>query len=91
MDLHKFDKVSYDKGHIFSPSFIEVIWNANEYNSILKAAAKDEIKFFFVSPDKNVIISPYDGGIDFIMKDNKTRDFYKTKYNAWLSQTESGL
>lgn len=91
VDLHKLDPVNYDSGQIFKPSFTEIIWNANEYDSILTAVAEDEIRFFFISQDKNTIIAPYDGGIDFIMKDTKTKDFYKEKYRAWLPQNDQGL
>lgn len=55
VDLHKLDPVNYDSGQIFKPLFTEVIWNANEYDSILTAVAEDEIRFILISPDKNAI------------------------------------
>jgi len=41
--------------------------------------------------DKKIIIAPYDGGVDLILKDIETRNIYKQKYSDWLSQREDGL
>lgn len=90
VDLYKLNQQNYDEGQIFRPLFTKVFWNANQYDAILKAVADDQIRLFFLSIEKNVIIAPYDGGIDFIMKDTETRDFYKSKYKEWLFITEIG-
>jgi hypothetical protein len=45
----------------------------------------------FLSFEKNVIVAPYDGGVDCILKDVETRDYFKNKYKAWLSKREDGL
>ena len=91
VDLYKLDPANYNNGQIFKPAFTKLVWNSGEYNPILAAVAEDKTRFLFISKDKNAIIAPYDGGIDFIMKDIETKDFYKEKYKAWLPQTESGL
>jgi len=38
-----------------------------------------------------IIAAPYDGGVDFILKNNQTRDNFKEKYKEWLSEREDGL
>jgi hypothetical protein len=49
------------------------------------------LRAFFVSVNKKLVIASYDGGIDFILKDIETRDFYKQKNNGWLSSRQDGL
>jgi hypothetical protein len=90
VDLHKLSHHNYDEGQIFRPSFTKVSWNQNKYDTVLSAVADDHIRLFFLSIEKNVIIASYDGGIDLILKDTETRDFYKSKYKEWLSITEIG-
>lgn len=50
-----------------------------------------ELSAFFVALDGQVIIAPYDGGVDVILKDEPTRDACREKYRDWLSAHESGL
>lgn len=45
----------------------------------------------FVSSTEQVIVAPYDGGVDFVLKNSGTRDFYKHKYKDWLSARVDGL
>lgn len=59
-------------------------------NSI-REIANDNTQAFFVSFDKKIIVAPYDGGVDFILKNNQTRDNFKEKYKEWLSEREDGL
>ncbi|WP_449384898.1 DUF3885 domain-containing protein [Chitinophaga flava] len=42
--------------------------------------AQDNLRAFFISIGKELVIAPYDGGIDFILKNSETRDSYKGKY-----------
>lgn len=90
-DLYKLDPEEYDETSIYRPAFAEIIWNPNKHDKLLREIAKDRIVAFFVSFEKNIIIAPYDGGIDFILKDNITKDLYKNKYKQWLSDREDGL
>jgi hypothetical protein len=71
--------------------FSEQNWQPKKFDNILKDVAEGNLRAFFVSVDKELIIAPYDGGIDFILKDIKTRDFYKQKYSGWLSARQDGL
>ena len=88
VDAYKLNQQNYYEGQMFRPSFTKIFWNQHQYDTVLSAVADDQIRFFFLSIEKNIIIAPYDGGIDFIMKDTETRDFYKSKYKEWLSVTE---
>ena len=81
---------SYKDEGFYSPAFAETVWISNKHNDILREIANDNIKAFFVSFDKGLIVAPYDGGVDFILKDKLTRDFYKDKYHEWLSSREDG-
>ena len=71
--------------------FSEQIWQSNKFDSILKDIADDQLRAFFISEEKKLIIAPYDGGVDLILKDTETRNIYKRKYSDWLSQREDGL
>ena len=91
IDLHKISPDEYENGAIYRPYVAELNWKENKYDNILKSIANDEIRVFFISVDKKCLIAPYDGGVDFVMENNKVRDAYKTKYKDWLSEREDGL
>jgi len=91
IDLYKLNPEENDEGEIYRPAFAETIWSPNHHDQLLREIANTNVLGFFVSFEKNVIVAPYDGGIDFVLKDNSTRDFYKTKYREWLSQHPGGL
>jgi hypothetical protein len=91
VELSKIDSEQYDEADIYRPAFAQTVWKINCHDNLLKEVANDNTRAFFVSFDKNVIVAPYDGGIDFILKDNLTRDFYKHKYKEWLSEREDGM
>lgn len=75
----------------YKPVVAELDWQSGDYDGILKDAALDRIRLLFISVDAKCIIAPYDGGVDIILKDTATRDYYKLKYERWLSFTEDGL
>jgi hypothetical protein len=81
----------YDKEDFYRPAFAETTWTLNSHDNLLKAIANDKTRAFFVSFDKNILVAPYDGGVDFILKDNHMRDNFKEKYKLWLSEREDGL
>jgi hypothetical protein len=91
IDLYKVSPEEYDHGQVYRPLFCEGIWQKNKYDKVLRDVANDEIRIFFVSVDNDILVGPYDGGVDFILKDSQTRDNYKTKYRDWLSSREDGL
>ncbi len=90
IDLFKLNADEYDQGEIYRPAFAETTWVSHQHDTLLKEIATDKIRAFFVSIDKKVIVAPYDGGIDFVLKDSNTKDFYKEKYREWLSEREDG-
>jgi len=91
IELNKIDPEQYDQPDIYRPAFAETIWKLNYHDNLLKEIANDNTRAFFVSFDKNVIVAPYDGGVDFLLKDSLTKDFYKHKYKEWLSDREDGM
>lgn len=91
IDLHRLNPNDYDEGEIYRPAFAETIWTPNKQDKLLRKIANEGTMAFFLSFDKNVIVAPYDGGIDFVLKDNLTRDYYKNKYKEWLSERDDGL
>lgn len=90
IDLFKLNAEEFDEGEIYRPSFAETIWIPHRHDTLLKEIAEDKTRAFFVSIDKEVIIAPYDGGIDFVLKDSDIRAYYKEKYREWLSEREDG-
>lgn len=91
IELNNIDPEQYDELDIYRPAFAQTIWKPNYHNKFLREIATDNIRAFFVSFDKNVIVAPYDGGVDFVLKDSLTKEYYKNKYRQWLSEREDGL
>jgi hypothetical protein len=91
IDLNKISPDEYNQGQFYMPMFSEQNWRAKTFDNLLKDIAEDNLRAFFLSVDKELIIAPYDGGVDFILKDTETRDFYKQKYSGWLSERQDGL
>lgn len=89
--LHTINAQEFEEVDLYRPVFAEIIWSPKVHDQLLREIAADNVRAFFVSFDKNVIVAPYDGGVDFIMKDVLTKDFYKNKYQHWLSWREDGL
>jgi len=91
IELNKIDSEQYDEPDIYRPAFAKTVWKPNYHDNILREIATDNIRAFFVSFDKNVIVAPYDGGVDIVLKDNLTKEKFKNKYRQWLSEREDGL
>jgi hypothetical protein len=90
MDLSSRSSEFFEEGIFYTPEFAEVDWKVDRYDDLLKAIANDELRAFFVSPEKNVIIAPYDGGVDIILEDIETKEYCKSKYHQWLSARSDG-
>lgn len=91
INLYENNPEDYDEGQFYTPMFCTLEWAPNKFDDLLKDIGEDNLRAFFVSPDNELIIAPYDGGMDFILKDTETRDFYKQKYSSWLSARGDGL
>lgn len=90
IDLNAAAPADYMPGDIYRPAFAQVLWQPNMHNPLLMSIANDETRAFFVVFDQQLLIAPYDGGIDIILWDAATRDAYKAKYKAWLSVLDNG-
>lgn len=91
IDLNSLSPDEHEPGVIYRPAFTETIWSINQHDALLKGLANWKLIAFFVSFEHHLIVAPYDGGIDFILKDSQMRDAYKAKYHYWLSKLPSGL
>ena len=91
IDLFEIESEQYDEIDIYRPAFAETNWNIAKQKDLIKEIANDRIRAFFVSFEKNIIVAPYDGGIDFVLKDVETKKYYKSKYQNWLSERKDGL
>ena len=89
IDLHKLSPGEYELGQVYKPLFSEQIWQTKKFDNLLKDIAEDRLKAFLLSVDKELMIAPYDGGVDIILKDTATRNAYKEKYHDWLSPREA--
>jgi hypothetical protein len=91
VDLHSLSPEEYEEGQFHRPAVAETIWVPHQHDPLLRAIANCSVMAFFVSPTEHVIVAPYDGGVDFVLKDTNTRNFYKQKYKDWLSFRSDGL
>ena len=80
-----------DEDHFFRPCTVEVTWQTNQHNELLRKIADDELRAFMISFEQNIIVAPYDGGIDFIIFDEAKRNDLRNKYRDWLSPRADGL
>lgn len=80
-----------DDEQVFKAAFAPMTWRTHGYDALLRAVADDELRVFFVSFEKSLIIAPYDGGVDIIAQDETARDHHKQTYQAWLSPRADGL
>jgi hypothetical protein len=91
LDLHKLRPEQYED-EIYYDIFIRTAkWKKHSQDKIMRKIADDEIRAIFINPGAEIIICPYDGGVDIILKDAETRDQLKRKYTDWLSNREDGL
>ncbi|MCU7697536.1 hypothetical protein OD757_09905 [Acinetobacter sp. AYS6] len=95
INLHKADPEHFDDGEnnvlYFTPMFTGIIWETNIHNDLLIKIANDETRAFFISFEKNIIIAPYDGGLDLIIEDCYLKNDIKKKYSKLLSKRDDGF
>lgn len=90
--LHKIRPDEYQDDEIYYEIYMKPDkWETNKFNELLTKIADSEIRAMFVNSTKKITIVPYDGGMDLILPDTKTRDDFKIKYKDWLSLREDGL
>ena len=103
LDLDKFQKIEtlalhrirpdkYQDDEVYYDIYLKPDkWESNKFNELLTKIADSEIRAMFVNSIKNITVVPYDGGMDIILPDTRTRDDFKVKYKEWLSSREDGL
>jgi hypothetical protein len=64
-------------------------WEKDKFNSWLTMIADEQMRGFILATD--CIISPYDGGMDIILKDVPTAQAFKRHFPGWISPREDGL
>lgn len=91
VDLFELSPEEYGEGQTYRVAYAETVWKPYLHDNLLKGIADGKFSAFFISPNKKAIAAPYDGGIDFLLKDAETRDWCREKYKDWLSAREDGL
>jgi len=91
IDLHNARPGENEAGEVFRPMFCSVTWSPGGFNDLLRDIAQDSVRAFFIAVDTDIIIAPYDGGVDIIVTNRAARDQYKSKYRDWLSKRDDGL
>lgn len=91
IDLHQLYPDDYDEGQTILPAFSGQVWRPTRYDELLRMIAQDEARAFFVSKINECLVAPYDGGIDFVLRDEATKNQYRQKYIEWLSTRTDGL
>ncbi len=90
--LHKIRPDEYQNDEVYYEIYMKHDkWESDKFNDLLTKIADGEIRAMFVSSTKNITVVPYDGGMDIILPNTKTRDDFKIKYKDWLSSREDGL
>lgn len=88
INLHQIDPTYFDDGDknesCFLPLSERIIWKPIQHNDLLLKIANDEVEAFLISFEKEMIVAPYDGGIDFIIWDALLRQQLKDKYQNCL-------
>jgi hypothetical protein len=75
--------------HIWSFKFH---WKFGFLDGLFKKVANWEIiNLILVDTHSRCLYYPYDGGADIIVASSATRDSYKNKYKAWLSERQDEL
>ncbi|GAB3638413.1 hypothetical protein GCM10027422_40030 [Hymenobacter arcticus] len=90
-DLHKLYPTDYEPGIFYQSGFSEQTWQPHKFDELLREIANDQARAFFISWRNACIVVPYDGGVDVLLKDSATQDYYREKYHAWLSARPDGL
>lgn len=91
IDLHALEPETEEPGVFRWPLLGELSLGEPTTERLLRAIARCEEAAFFIGRHSRVLVAPYDGGVDIILPDTATRDFYHQKYRAWLSDRADGL
>jgi hypothetical protein len=90
--LHKIRPDQYQDDEVYYEIYMKPNkWKSDKFNDLLTNIADSGVRAMFVNSTKNITVVPYDGGMDIILPDTKTRDDFKIKYKDWLSSREDGL
>lgn len=76
---------------IMTAKFCTIVWKPHQFDAVLQAAARGEIRPLFVSFTEARICALYDGGLDCILPDEQAVEVWRNRFQAWLSPFPSGL
>jgi hypothetical protein len=87
--------VEQERAEAFPPH-IQVKWASLNFtpgilDALLLRAADDLERFLILNVEHEVILAPYDGGLDCLLATTEERDAAKQRYSPWLSTLPSGL
>jgi hypothetical protein len=86
IDILNLSKKQINKKVFIIPHLANCKFELKIIEPILILIAKDELRLFFINPKTNMIVAPYDGGVDIIYADTITKDLYKKQYGEWEQQ-----
>ena len=91
INLHQINPDEYETDTFLNVFIKNTKWINNKFDSILRKIADNQIQMLLVNPSSELVIAPYDGGVDLIFKDVSTKNIFKEKYRNWLSHREDGM
>ena len=70
----------------------EFLWQHGEFDEAFKLISEDiETNVLWVSKEMKSIFSPYDGGIDLVVRNSEEIIFLKNEFEDWLSHHSRGF
>jgi hypothetical protein len=70
----------------------EFLWQHGEFDEAFKIISEDiETNVLWVSKEMKSIFSPYDGGIDLVVRNSEEIVFLKNEFEDWLSHHSRGF
>lgn len=84
--LHLVQPDEYDEEMYLCWAYKETQFKVGEFNRLLIEIAKDQggYECIFASFANDCLICPYDGGIDIVVRDAKTKEYYQEKFKDWV-------
>jgi hypothetical protein len=87
-DLTRLGVFRYDEAE-YESWMMDDLWESGIFDTFLMMIAGEQMRAFLIAPD--CLISPYDGGMDVILKDPHTAHAFKRHFANWVSPREDRL
>ncbi len=91
VSLHRVAPEHYEPGIRLDVAFSAQVWQSGRWDKVLRAIGKDEMRLLLVAVTGQIVVAPYDGGVDVILPDTASRDACRQRYQSLLSARADGL